>query len=256
MVSPFFEDMLSLPQPSDSESVDGLPVVRLPEDSELLNSLLSKLYPVHTVVPKSYDKVLCLLAACQKYEMTSVLSSIRAEVKRGEFPAPEGTEAYPAYVIAGAKGLIPEMENAARQTLDHPMTFEVLGEGLRLFEGWALRDLVSFRKRCKDNLVMCLDSFFEVEPPAPSSIWAGCPDVMYTRTHRQSRVLPRWLNQLLSQIQCDLKLQNFIYPLNIHSRIREEYLKALRAHLYCHFCLAVHATNGPTFCMELENTLA
>ncbi|KAH9989344.1 hypothetical protein BJV77DRAFT_688543 [Russula vinacea] len=65
MVSPFFEDMLSLPQPSDGESVDGLPVVRLPEDSELLNSLLSKLYPVRTVVPNSYDKVLYLLAAGQ-----------------------------------------------------------------------------------------------------------------------------------------------------------------------------------------------
>ncbi len=30
------------------------------------------------------------------------------------------------------------MENAARQKLDHSMTFEILGEGLRLFEGWAL----------------------------------------------------------------------------------------------------------------------
>jgi hypothetical protein len=65
MVSPFFEDMLSLPQPSDGESVDGLPVVRLPEDSELLNSLLSKIYPVRTVVPNSYDKVLYLFAACR-----------------------------------------------------------------------------------------------------------------------------------------------------------------------------------------------
>ena len=60
MASPFFEDLLSLPQPSDSESVDGLPVVRLPEDSELLNSLVSMLYPVHTVTPNSYDKVLYL----------------------------------------------------------------------------------------------------------------------------------------------------------------------------------------------------
>jgi hypothetical protein len=59
--SPFFKDLLSLPQPSDSEIVDGLPVVQMSEDSELLNSLVSNLYPVHTVLPDSYEKVSSLL---------------------------------------------------------------------------------------------------------------------------------------------------------------------------------------------------
>jgi len=58
MASPFFKDLLSLPQPSDSETIDGLHVVQLPEDSELLSSLLSMLYPLRPVIPKSYDKVL------------------------------------------------------------------------------------------------------------------------------------------------------------------------------------------------------
>ena len=40
MSSPFFKDLLSLPQPPDAEIVDGLPVVALPEDSGLLNSLI------------------------------------------------------------------------------------------------------------------------------------------------------------------------------------------------------------------------
>jgi hypothetical protein len=65
MVSPFFKDLLSLPQPSDGEIVDGLPVVQLSEDSELLNSLISRLYPVPTVTPNSYEKVLYLLATCR-----------------------------------------------------------------------------------------------------------------------------------------------------------------------------------------------
>ena len=64
MTSPFFKDLLSLPQPSDSETVDGLPVVRLPESSELLNSLVTMLYPVQTVMPNSYEKVLYLLVTC------------------------------------------------------------------------------------------------------------------------------------------------------------------------------------------------
>ena len=62
MASPVFKDLLSLPQPSGSESVDGLPVVQLSEDSELLNTLVSMLYPVPTVVPKSHDNVWYLLA--------------------------------------------------------------------------------------------------------------------------------------------------------------------------------------------------
>ena len=99
-----------------------------------------------------YYKVLYLLAACQKYEMTSVQLSIRAEVSRGTFPVPTGVEAFTAYAIASAKQLIPEMENAARQTLSQPMSFEIIGEGLRLFEGWALRDLVTFRKKGMSNI--------------------------------------------------------------------------------------------------------
>ena len=55
--SPFFKDLLSLPQPSDGEIVDVLPVIRMPEDSELLNSLVSILYPVRPVIPNSFEKV-------------------------------------------------------------------------------------------------------------------------------------------------------------------------------------------------------
>ncbi|KAF8472310.1 hypothetical protein DFH94DRAFT_655574 [Russula ochroleuca] len=256
MASPVFKDLLSLPQPSDSETVDGLLVVQLSEGSELLNSLVSMLYPIRMVIPNSYDKVLYLLAGCQKYEMTSVQSSIRSEVRRGgEFPTPKGAEAFPAYAIAAGNGLIPEMENAARQTLDHPMTFEVIGEGLRLFEGWALRDLVNFRRLCRTSLIKCLDSFLEIQLPGPSSIWIGCPEVM-SRPSRYPRVLPKWLNELLSRNRNDLKLQKFTQSLDIHSRIREEYLAALQNHATCNFCTVVHIRNGSTFCAELENKLA
>ena len=61
VVSPFFQALLSLPQPSDSETVDGFPVIHLSEDSELLNWLVSILYHL-PVVPSSYDKVLHVLA--------------------------------------------------------------------------------------------------------------------------------------------------------------------------------------------------
>ena len=98
--SPFFKDLLSLPQPPDAEIVDGLPVVPLPEDADLLNSLISLLYPVTPIIPDSYQKVFALLAVCQKYEMDSVQSIIRAVIKAGTFPAPIKAEGFSAYAIA------------------------------------------------------------------------------------------------------------------------------------------------------------
>jgi len=203
--------------------------------------------------------VLYLLAACQKYEMTSIQSSIRAKVKLGEFPTPKGAEAFSAYAIAGCKGLIPEMESAACQTLDLPMTFEVLGKRLRLFDGRALRDLASFRKRCRDNFIACIDSFLEVQPTGLSSIWVGCPEVMPPTRHsstQRNRVLPSWLSQLLSSNRNNLKLQKFTHPLDIHSRIREEYTTAFQTHANCQFCSGVHKRNGSTFFAGLQNKLA
>ena len=263
MVSPFFKDLLSLPQPSDSEYVDGLPVVQLSEDAELLRILVSMLYPVCPVTPNSYDKVLYLLAVCQKYEMVQVQSSIRAEVSRGNFPVPVGTEAFRAYTIASSKGLVPETEDAARRTLDYPLTFESLGEGLRSFEGWTLRDLVHFRKRCADNLVTCLEAFLEVRALGPSKIWIGCPGDTPSlsrfsprRPMPQADTLPSWLRQILSQNNDNLKLKVFTHPLTTASNIRGEYLSAIQSHAGCNFCSQVHAKNGPTYCAQLESKLS
>jgi BTB/POZ domain len=273
MASPVFKDLFSLPQPSDSESDDDLPVVQLPEDSELLHSLVSIIYPVPTVIPKSYEKVLYLLvtcqrkltvnykvlhllAACQKYDMVSAQSFVRAEVSRGGFPAPTGVEAFPAYAIASGKKLIPEMENAARQTLKHPMTFEILGEGLRQFETWALRDLANFRKRCRDNLVACFESFSKLDQPA-FNIWTPCTDDSYSTSSGKTGYSPAWLIELFQKHLNDSH-EAFSKPLFNPRSIRGEYLSALKAHLSslnCVSCTKVHSLNGEAFCKALEDRL-
>src|SRR5260370_17180197 len=82
----------------------------------------------------SHHKVLYLLAACQKYEMASVQSSVRAEVNRGTFPTSKGAEAFTPYPIAAAKALIPEMKEIARPTLDHTLPFPLLSVPLPSFQ--------------------------------------------------------------------------------------------------------------------------
>jgi len=247
MVSPVFGDLLSLPQPSDSEIVDGLPMVQLSEDAELLNTLVSMLYPIRRVMPESYDKVLYSLAACQKYDMVQVQSYIRAEVDRGSFPGPVGTEVFRTYAIACGKGLIPEMEKAAHLTLDHPMTFETLGELLRFFDGSALRDLARFRMRCRDNLVTCLSTAIPT---------TGTSSIRYC--HNCGDTSP-WdpLQQLFSRND-DSKKQGFTNPVT-PSQIHGEYSKVLQSPDTCNYCKRTRrGTKGPgsTLSAELESKLA
>jgi hypothetical protein len=188
--------------------------------------------------------------------MVSIQSSIRAHVRHrrsNHF----GAGSFGIYAIASSKRLIPEMENAARLTLDYPMTFETLGEGLRLFEGQALHDLFRFRRRCRDNIVACLESFLEVRAAA-SKIWVGCPDAMShsprprSVTKSMKNVLPRWLCDILTR-EKDRIQHGLTCPPDLSSRIRHEFLTALRGHADCNFCLRVHVTEeGSKFCDALS----
>lgn len=249
--SPFFDDLFSLPQPDEDEMIDGIHVIHLPEDKEVLHSLVTMLYPIPSELPDSYHKVLDLLIASQKYDMTAVQSSIRAEVGRKAYPPLTASAAFHTYAIASSKGLIPEMENAARLTLDYPMTFESIGDELGLFTGWALRDLARFRKRCRDSLVLCLESFLEYRS-GPSKIWTYCLHSNILNSQLQApdqSFLARWLRDLILQTIKELK-QSYTRPLLKQQSFRKQYMAALQKHVVeanCHFCSRVHIEDGDAF---------
>ncbi|KAH8985660.1 hypothetical protein EDB86DRAFT_2328468 [Lactarius hatsudake] len=241
VLSPFFNDRLSLPQPPDGEPVDGLPVIQLSEDADLLNSLVSLLCPISPYIPNSYKHAFALLAACQGYDMVSIRSYIRAQIKRWASTS-TGVEAFRKYAIASSLGLNPEMESAARLTLGYPMTFESLGEGLRSFKGRALCDLIRYRKRCRDNLTLCLNSFFD--PNSRRQIWTGC---------REGSSYP-WLANFFTNKSGEMKgSDGFTRGIFSPSTIREEFIVALKNHTQpgCYSCASVHL-DGQTFCKELE----
>ena len=192
--------------------------------------------------------------------MPSVQLMIREGIIRKQFPAPKGTEAFPAYAIASENGLLPEAKRAARSTLEHPMTFEILGRGLRYFTGRALRDLADFRKRRKDNIVTLLDSYLDVESSGPSSIWVGCPEVMPSTSSpeicHQCRSLPIWLNKFLLRCRNDLTSQPFTRPLVLHSEIWARYRKAYyMTHSHCKFCKDVEAKKGFEYISGLDRKI-
>ena len=246
--------MFSLPQPphGDDEVVDGLPVIQLSECAEVLLSLVTMLYPIPTVMPDSYDKALDLLAAAQKYDMPTIQSTIRSEMKNKAITMPSGASAFRAYAIASSRGLVLETETAARLTLEYPMTFDFIGEQLSEFPGWALRDLARYRKRCRDSLVACFDSLLDSRIP-PSDIWVGCP------APTQSYLAGcQWLHALLSQHRGVMTGTFTTRPLPKPSKFCAEYLEALQVHTGrydCSFCSRIYIMHGETYRQEVEAKL-
>ena len=241
--SPFFNDMFSLPQSRDDEVIDGLPVVQVSEDAEVLHSLLTVLYPITSVIPDSYEKSLALRAVLQKYDMSTVLSTVRTEIGRQLLTT---EAAFRSYAIAYSKQLIPEMEASARLTLEHPMTFKAIADDLPLFEGSALSDLVRFRKRCCDSLL----SFFEAfvgGSDSVSKIWFGCNRTELTSSHlSDNSTLAVWLRDLILQYTKSLK-ETYTNPMPDPSSLREKVVTSLRTHISktnCRSCPTVYAMEG------------
>ena len=255
--SPFFEDLFSLPQPPDHEVIGVLPVVRLSEDAEVLNSLVTMLYPLPPQIPDSVDIILTLLAACEKYDMLAVQSSIRAEVIRRSLLLPTGADTYRLFAVACRKRLIPEIKAAARLTLSYPMTFEYLGEALKSFEGWALSDLARFRRRCRPGITSCFKEISNCRSE-PSKVWVGCPTTWRSGrgplNEGEDGGLPIWLAEIFAA-KIFQRLNAFASPLVTPSSFREEYLKALRVHVSekdCTFCMKTHTLKGEEFCCHAQ----
>jgi len=214
------------------------------------------MYPVPPEIPNSDDGVLALLIVCQKYDMSTVQSSIRAEASLKGLLSPTGADSFRLFAIASREELIPEMEVAALRTLDYPMTFEFLGDILELFEPWALRKLARFHQYCRVSLVSCLRILWD----RGTTRWGGCPKrgeppAPSIPLPHYAWPLPGWLNQIFSTRI--FKLSTFEHPLR--SSFREEYLVALQAHVReddCSVCMKIHALHGEGFCTEVENRLA
>ncbi|KAH8983108.1 hypothetical protein EDB92DRAFT_1611605 [Lactarius akahatsu] len=254
--SPFFTGLFSLPQPPDGEAIGGLPVVQVSEDAELLHGLFTVLYPIPSAIPDSYEKALALLSASQKYNMTTVQSTIRSEIGR---QLPTTDAAFRAYAIAYSKQLIPEIETTALLTLDHPMTFEVIADALPLFEGSALGDLVRFRKRCRDNFVSFFEGFVDGSDNL-SSIWFGCQKTKrpLSASQNDKGVLAGWLRDLILQHTESLK-GSYTNPLPNPSSLREDFVAALRVHVSgtsCPSCSTLGATEGVAFFDQLNRRIS
>jgi hypothetical protein len=255
--SPFFAYMFSLPQPQNDAAPNELPVVHLSEDAEVLNSLISVLYPVPPEMPLSSDNILSLLSAAVKYDMDEAQSSIRAEASRRGLLSSTPAEIFRVYAVAYRKGLISEVATAARLTLGHSLTFESLGDALRLFDGGALRDLADFRRRSMHNFSSNWGSLST--SGGPSKIWVGCPTAKDENPNYQP--LPTWLEDCL-RLQLGFGMYHydrFTETIPTSEQLYDKYLKALQKHVKeddCQFCMKVHILEGENFGTKMKNISA
>src|SRR5216684_543168 len=143
------------------------------------------------------------------------------------------------------------MASSARLTLGYPLTFKTLGDVLWSFEGWALRELVNFRRRSISNFFSNLRSFSNCIE-GPSKIWVGCPATKAGSNLGDDARLPFWLYSGLWTVRT-LPGDKFAQTIPTAAQLCDDYLHAFQGHVKdkdCLFCLRVHALEGEKYCEE------
>lgn len=140
--SPFFRDMLSLPQ-APSEKVE-VPVVPVSENHRTLEGLLRFVYPMPDPPVETLDEISSLLGAATKYDMTAAI-----DVLRRLLVAPQYVQASPTrvYAIASRYDLEEEAKIASRHTLGIDVLNCPLHEDLKYITAYAYHRLLNLHKR-------------------------------------------------------------------------------------------------------------
>jgi len=141
--SPFFQTTFSLPNaPHNGE--DEIPVIDIAESSEVLDTLLRAIYPVHPPDIHTLDKLGPILEAAIKYDMASVLQSLRNTVITPSFL---NSSPLRVYAMAARYDFEEEMKVASRATLNNCVLEEPLCDDLKFINGQALFRLLSLHHR-------------------------------------------------------------------------------------------------------------
>jgi hypothetical protein len=143
------------------------------------------------------------------------------------------------------------METAARLTLDHPMTFEAVGDALQVSDGSALHNLFRLCRRCRDKLLSFVKGFVD----GSDILTTICFDCIRSRSAPKSKkaVPAGWLRDLILK-RTERLNETYIYPFPRHSSLHEEFVTALLTHIsetHCPSCVATRNTNGEVYHNQL-----
>ncbi|KAF8472363.1 hypothetical protein DFH94DRAFT_655652, partial [Russula ochroleuca] len=149
----------ALDSPGDANAEASLPMVQLPERSEILHCLLTFIFPVTPLVPSKPEEIMELLSVAQKYQMEPALTHIRGSIVRQNSLPTLLEPALHIYALAQKYGLLPEALQAARTIFNYPMTIEVFDNKLDIVPGASLHELWKYHERVRAVLASDLTEF-------------------------------------------------------------------------------------------------
>ncbi|KAI0040320.1 hypothetical protein FA95DRAFT_1599473 [Auriscalpium vulgare] len=215
IASPIFQSMFILPQPITtledglSQTIDekeGLPVVRMTEDSRILSSLLMAVYyPALASMPSHLEDAFGLLAAAEKFEMDNTSSLIRILLSHPDRPLITPANAVHAFAFAYVHRLPDQALLAARRTLETPCTLEDHAPNLHIIDGALIHELACYRTRCRATVLDCIEAAKSGKSPCavkwlkPAPAVEGQGSTCVTITETPSSV-PTWWDKYLGRV--------------------------------------------------------
>jgi len=168
-------------------------VVQLPERGAILHILLTFIFPMTPLLPSTPAENMELLSVAQKYQMDSVLAHIRGSVAR-HYPLPTRLEpALYTYSLAQKYGLRQEALQAARITLNYPMTIEDLDSSkLDIMPGASLYELWKYHENVRAILSSDLMEF-RISGARGMMTGLFCTEI-------SSYQIPSWLDRYIESI--------------------------------------------------------
>jgi hypothetical protein len=139
--SPFFRDMLSLPQPSPN-GVE-LPVIPVTESQITLDLLLRFIYPIHDPIITNLDDLSSVLGAAVKYDFPVVCATLRKHLLLPQFVRAEPTR---VFAIACRFDLDEEAKLASRYTLVINILDSPLSEDLKHISAYSYHRLLNLHR--------------------------------------------------------------------------------------------------------------
>ena len=178
---------------SDANAEAPLPVVQLPESSEILHCLLTFILLVAPLVPSTPEEMMELLSVAQKYQMGDALTHIRGSIARRNSLPTRLEPALHIYALAQKYGLRSEALQAARTILNYPMTIEDFDNKLGIIPGASLYELWKYHERVRAFLESDLTAFRK--SCARGTITGlRCVELSSSQT-------PKWLDQYIESIR-------------------------------------------------------
>jgi hypothetical protein len=191
----------ALDSPSNGNAGVSLPVIQLPEGSEILHCLLTFIFPVPPRIPPTLEETMKLLSVAQRYQMETALSHIRASIAQQNLLPNRLEPALRIYALAQMYGLRREALQTARTISKYPMTIEDFDNKLDIMPGASLYELWKYHERVRAVLASDLAEFRE---SGACGTITGLQCINFS-----SSKIPRWLDRYMESVAITPHLLDF-----------------------------------------------